>query len=346
MSAGDEYSASLNFFDQHFSGIRPVEIYIAAIDSGNDMLTYESLKKLEVLEDFLREEFEVGTVYSSVTQFRRLNRSLKRGNPRQFKLPSDDDTYQLIRNYLEGAYYAYGLHSILSPDYRSTMVAAKIQDEGSFRIRQKNQLLQRFLQREFPVDQYYTRITGHALLLDKSNEIITWNLGYGLLTAVCIVALIMGILFRSAKMVLIALIPNMLPLLFVAGLMGYMNIGLNMSTAVIFTIAFGIAVDDTIHFLSRLNTEWKQTGDVLAAIKTTYLSTGKAIMITSLILIFGFGIFLFSAFNTTYMTGLFISVSLLFALFSDLLLLPVLIHLLVIPSSRKRFPQPVSQSQL
>ena len=137
--------------------------------------------------------------------------------------------------------------------------------------------------------------------------------------------MLMGAMFRSIRMALIALIPNVLPLIWVAGMMGLMGVGLKMSTAVIFTIAFGIAVDDTIHFLSRLKFEYARSGDMEKAVEATYYSTGKAIVVTSVLLILGFGILMFSAFTTTFTTGLFISITLLFAVFSDLLLLPVLL---------------------
>ena len=177
----------------------------------------------------------------------------------------------------------------------------------------------------FPLEKYQARITGKSLLLDKSNEVITYNLGYGLFTALIVVAIMMGILFKSVRMALIALVPNVLPLFLVAGIMGLFGVGLKMSTAVIFTVSFGIAVDDTIHFLSRLNTEMKKTSSLPEALKITYYSTGRAIMITSLILVLGFGVLMFSEFTTNFITGFFVSLSLLFAVFADLFLLPVLL---------------------
>ncbi|MEO0471709.1 MAG: efflux RND transporter permease subunit [Bacteroidota bacterium] len=326
LAAGDEYSASLNFFDQYFSGIRPVEIYVEKTEGDKNFYNQGSLAKLDSLEDYLFSEYGVKSHYSLVTQVKRFNRVIHNGSPRHFKLPDDPGEFELIVNYMDTSYQRMSLRDILSKDYSTALVQAKIEDLGSNEIRKKNAQLTQYLAKLFPSNQYRSRITGKALLLDRSNEVITRNLGWGLLGAMGLVALLMGFIFRSFRMVWMSLVPNLMPLVLIAGLMGLCNIGLKMSTAVIFTIAFGIAVDDTIHFLSRLKTEMVKSSDLQSALKTTYLSTGRAIVITSLILIGGFGVLMFSQFQTTYITGFFISLALVFAVFSDLFLLPVLIR--------------------
>ena len=132
-------------------------------------------------------------------------------------------------------------------------------------------------------------------------------------------------LYRSLRISLLAILPNILPLLLMLGLIGWTGMGLKMSTVIVFTIAFGIAVDDTIHFMSRLKSELEAGISPLSAIANTYRSTGKAIVITSIILVLGFSVLLLSSFQTTFTTGLLVSLALLFALFADLLLLPVLL---------------------
>lgn len=107
--------------------------------------------------------------------------------------------------------------------------------------------------------------------------------------------------------------------------MGLFNINLNMSISIIFTIAFGIAVDDTIHFLSKLKLELSKGKSLMYAIKRTFIATGKAITVTSIILSSGFLTLMFSSFNGTFYIGLFISLTLLFAVFADLLLIPILL---------------------
>lgn len=325
ISSGDEYSQSLYFLDTQFHGIRPVEIYLALKDPEKTLYDYDMMQKLDSLEQFLTDTFQANSIYTVLTQVKRLNRVYKQGRPQHFELPEDTTVYQLIRQVLDTSYQRMELQNILSHDYRSTLVQAKIEDLGSYEISLKNQQLREYGLGLFPPDDFIFRITGKAQLLDKSNELITRNLGLGLLAALGIVAMIMGILFRSFRIVICAFIPNILPLLVIAGVMGYLDIGLKMSTAIIYSIAFGIAVDDTIHFLSRLKIEWRAGVPLEDALKKTCLSTGKAIIITTLILVLGFGILLFSAFQATFTTGLFISLALAFAVFADLVLLPVLL---------------------
>jgi predicted RND superfamily exporter protein len=180
-------------------------------------------------------------------------------------------------------------------------------------------------------------ITGTAHLIDVNNSYISKNVLEGLLIAFGVIGLIVGFMFRSIKLVLFSLIVNVMPLLMIGGIMGLMGIDLKMSTAIIFTIAFGIAVDDTIHFLSKLRHELKQGKSMLYAMKRSYLSTGKAIMVTSLILCGGFLTLALSDFLGTANIGKLISLTLLFAVLSDLVLLPAL--LLLLPNKNKKKPQ-------
>ena len=132
-------------------------------------------------------------------------------------------------------------------------------------------------------------------------------------------------MFRNLPMVVISLIPNMLPLLMIAGIMGWSDIDLKLSTSIIFTIAFGIAVDDTIHFISKLRIELAKGRSLQEAVESSFLSAGKAIIITSIILCGGFMTLSLSSFLGTFYIGVLISVTLLLAVVSDLFVLPWLV---------------------
>jgi predicted RND superfamily exporter protein len=167
--------------------------------------------------------------------------------------------------------------------------------------------------------------TGMGYMIDRNNYLLAGNLMWGLVLAFLVVAALMGVIFKSLRMVLITLIPNIIPLLIVGGFMGLANIDLKVSTSIIFTVAFGIAVDDTIHYISKLKIELDKGRTLIYALKRTGISTGRAIVMTSLILISGFIALIYSDFASTYYIGLLLSLTLIAAVLSDLFLLPVLL---------------------
>ena len=145
----------------------------------------------------------------------------------------------------------------------------------------------------------------------------------------------MVILFKSFRLAMLSILPNIIPLMFAGGLMGYLGIKLRPSTAMTFSIALGIAVDDTIHFLSRFRQEFKKSGDYYGAISRTLLTTGKAIISTTIILSLGFFVLVFSKFVPNHEFGILATIILIVALGGSLILLPVLI-ILVKPKLRFR----------
>ncbi len=168
-------------------------------------------------------------------------------------------------------------------------------------------------------------VTGTTKIFIKSNSFLIANLVQSLIIAFCVIAVLMALLFRSVKMVFIALIPNFLPLLLTAGIMGFADIPLKPSTALIFSVAFGIAVDDTIHYLARYRLARKTGDSVLQSVSNSFKDTGVSMIYTSIILFFGFVIFAFSSYGGTEALGQLTSLTLLIALFTNLLLLPSLL---------------------
>jgi predicted RND superfamily exporter protein len=170
-----------------------------------------------------------------------------------------------------------------------------------------------------------TRLTGSSNLIDKNNENLTLNMIQGMAIDVLMVTLIVLALFKSLRMTIVVLVPNLLPIVIVAGVMGMAGVSMKVSTSIIFTIAFGIAVDDTIHFISKLRLTLAKEPDIFKAVRRTYLLAGKAVVTTSLILVGGFSTLLFSKFDGTFYVGLLIGLTLLFGVVAELTLLPLLI---------------------
>ena len=204
-------------------------------------------------------------------------------------------------------------------------IFGRLVDPGSREMLIRNDSLEAFYQRSINSDIIEYKLTGTPVIIDESGRSVSLNVILGLLLAFGLIALFMGLLFRSIKMAFISIIPNVFPILLTAAYIGFAGIDLNMSSAIVFTIAFGIAVDDTIHFLSRYRQEMKLGRSRLFGLRRTFISTGKAIIITTIILLGGFGSLLFSDFLSTFYIGLFVSMTLIFAVVTDLTLLPLLL---------------------
>ena len=198
-----------------------------------------------------------------------------------------------------------------------------MKDMGTDRMKRVEENLIDKVDTVFPPEAYDTIITGKALVFQKGTSYLINNLIISLSLAIILIALFMAWMFRSYKMILVSLVPNLLPLLITAGLMGYIGVPIKPSTILVFSIAFGISVDDTIHFLAKYRQEliandWKIRKSVYEALR----ETGVSMFYTSIVLFFGFSTFTISSFGGTVALGALVSATLLFAMLANLLLLP------------------------
>jgi hypothetical protein len=214
---------------------------------------------------------------------------------------------------------------VLDETGRYGRIFGRVGDWGAQEFGRKNSELMAFIEAENLDANFDIEITGTGTLIDRTNQNIAMSLAKGLGAAILLIAVIMGLMFRSFPMVIYALIPNLLPLLAVSAIMSATGIDLKMSTSIIFTIAFGIAVDDTIHLLSRFRLELAKGFSRKEAMNNSFVHTGKALILTSIILFGGFISLCFSSFQSTFFVGLFVTLTLIFALLFDLTLLPALV---------------------
>ncbi|MFD1187268.1 efflux RND transporter permease subunit [Pontibacter rugosus] len=326
----DPILKDFQFFEQKFSGVRPFEMHLIA-GEGYTMYDQEVLEEIDELENYLYETYGLNFVTSPATIVKTLNRAQNGGLQEHYTLPETQRELQGIRRRLQSLKNRNELRSVVTVDAREGRLNGKMNDIGSAAAAELNDSLRTFIAQSINPNLLQTRLTGSSLLLDKNNEYVTSNMMQGLLIAFAVIAVIVGFIFRSFKMVIISLIPNIIPLLIIGGLMGLMGVKLTVSISIIFTIAFGIAVDDTIHFLSKLKLELVAGKSLPYAVKRTFISAGKAIIITSCILVAGFMTLVLSTFDATFYVGLYVSLTLVFAVLTDLFLLPVLILLFYRP---------------
>ena len=317
--------SDFKYFEAHMGGIKAFEM---SIEPKNNYTIddYEVLKQVDSLESFLEQSGGMFSVMSPAIMYRSMNRGLHNDNPRYFRFPDNQTDFNLCQRYLSKAPMSK-LNVLISRDKKFGRITAQIHDEGSiegFRLRKE---VTSWINANLDTTIVTYRQTGIAMLLDKNGVNVRYNMFRGLGIAFIIISLIMGLLFRNINMILISLIPNVIPILIGGGIIGFFGVELDAPTAIIFAIAFGIAIDDTIHFLSRFRLEIGKGLSNEEAIRVTFHETGKAITLTSIILLFGFSILITSAYPPTHVIGLLLSITLTSALIADLFLTPVLIYL-------------------
>mgnify|MGYP000477642443 CR=1 FL=1 len=311
----------LLFFEQKFGGIRPFELAVTIKDPTKNLLDITAMNELEEIEDYLVNSYGVGMLLSVNSIFKETNYFLHSGNSKFYRVPESEDELADLTKCIDKLRIIDKSGFIVDSTITSARFTGKMDDIGSASMKMKNEDLLSFL--ESYNSTFNFEITGAAHLMDKTNENVSLHLLKGLSFSLLLVTLIIAILFKSIKLALFSLIPNFVPLLLIAGLIGWLGIDLKISTALIFTVIFGIAVDDTIHFLIHYKHALKR--NVQGALMNTYKNVGEKLILTTFILSSGFLAFTLSEFNSTFFAGFLITLGLLFALLSDLIILPILI---------------------
>ena len=329
----DEVRDDYRFFEKQFSGFRPFDIAIWVKDSSTSFNDYEVLKELEIIDVEIKKTYKTKFVVSPLNFVKIANQSIHGGKSEYYKIPDTENEYKSLISKFRN-FKSPTIKSFVNSSAKKARFSAKIIDYGGAKMNLLNQDFENRLQQKLNPKLIGFQLTGMPYLVDKNNKNLSTNLIIGLLIAFLIVAVLMGLLFKSFSMIIVALIPNILPLGLIAAFMGYFGIDLKIATSIIFTIAFGIAVDDTIHFMSKYRIELNKNKDKLYALKRTFLQTGKAIVVTSIILSSGFFILILSQVTSSFYIGLLISLTLLFALICNLVLLPVLILYLYNPERK------------
>lgn len=320
----NEMRAQFDYFDSEYMGLRPFELVVETMDKSVGITDYEVIQQMAKIDSFLMADYGLTQTFSLVSILKLANRTEHGGQNSYYTLPTAKQAKRMIKK-IEKFDKSNQLAMLVDSTQRFGRMTSTLGDIGKYKVDEKNERLYEFIEHHLDEKLIKIHLTGTGHLLDKNMSSLAKNLTFGLIIAILLVSLLMGFLYRSIKMVLIAIVPNVFPLLMLAAVLGYLGIDLKVSTAIIFTISFGIAVDDTIHFMSKFKLELNKGKSLLYALKRTYLSTGRAIVLTTLILCSGFLLLLLSDFLGTFYIGLLLSLTLLFALISDLFILPILI---------------------
>jgi len=320
----------LKFIEKNFKGIMPFEVMITSREKEN-VTDLSFIQKLDKVVDTLEKEAVLSKPLAISEAYKFMMQAYYNGNPRFYRLPTRFLINQnpLLRSYLKNIKIDSSLGKSLtyvSKDKKSTRISTKIADIGSDSMPKLVARLMPEIQKVFSADKYETIITGTSIIATKGFNFLIDGLIYSVVIAFIAISLIMAYLFRSFRMLSLSLLPNIFPLIITAGIMGYFDIALKPSTVLVFSVAFGISVDYTIHFLAKYRQELKRhVWDIEKTVLESMKETGVSMLYTSLILFFGFIIFTLSEFEGTANLGRMTSITLIVALLSNLLFLPSLL---------------------
>jgi len=321
---GVKITEDFGFFEKEFAGFRPLEI-ACFIKPQYDVFDYEVVSSIAKTEDYMRSKDAIQTSSSIAMLVKSVNELFNFNKPGSYEVPDSLD-YDRIKTFMKQT-SIMGSEALISEDRRKTRISSRLKDVGSENIKNISIDIDKWIVANIDSSVVTMKQTGTGLILDKNSEFVRASLLQGLGFAILIVSVLMALLFRRFKYLFISVIPNLVPLVFAAALIGFSDIPLESGTAIVFAIIFGIAVDDTIHFMSKYRMALNKYSDTDKALFVTFTETGKAIIYTSIILFFGFLVMLFSKNQPSVIIGLLISVTLISAIVADLLLLPVIIRL-------------------
>lgn len=315
------------FFEKEFDGVMPLEIMIDT-KHKKGVMKLSTLKRMDELQQEIDEIPELSKPISVVNLVKYSTQAYYNGNPDYYELPTSQEQSfillyaknatknskdNLMKSYVDSTGQFARITTFMRDDNGGVMpkIEAEIRKEAD---------------KIFPPERYNVTITGKALVFQKGTGYLLDNLLSSLVFAFFLTALLIGFMFRSFKMILVSIIPNLLPLLLTAGIMGFFDIPLKPSTILVFGIAFGLSVDDTVRFLSQYREELKKNNwKIRKSVYATFNDAGLSMFYTSIVLFFGFSVFMLSSFGGTIALGGLISLTLLFGMLSNLMLLPALV---------------------
>ncbi len=312
------------FFEENFSGFRPFEIAVSLKD-GFSTDDFEVIQEIDKIEQYFKQFPEVKSMTSITSVYKSIHQAYNSNNYDKYVLPESENKFKKYKKFANKLLAQNGA-ILVSKDKKYARISARVLDIGADNIKKITEQSTLWMNENIDSSILSTRLTGTGIIIDKNSDYVRDSLFKGLLFAILLISIIIAFIYKNIRMLFIALIPNVLPMLIAAAILGFLNIPLEAGVAIVFAIIFGIAIDDTIHLLSKFKLTKDKGYSTDAAILIMLKETGKAICLTTIILFFGF-LSLFLSSNPPAITiGLLISGTLLSALICDVFIIPVMLR--------------------
>ncbi|MCY1721120.1 MMPL family transporter [Prolixibacteraceae bacterium Z1-6] len=337
----DPVYMDLKFFETNFNGLMPLEIMVDT-KKPQGVMQLSTFRKIDQLETQLAKYPELSAPTSLLNLLKFSKQAFYNGHEKYYSVPNNREKNFILQYVPQEGGEADLLHSFLDSTVQTTRISIRVKDVGTKRMEELSQSFYAEIDSIFTPDNYDVTVTGSSIVAFKGNQYLLKNLFTSLGLAILLISSFMAIMFSSWRMVIMSLTPNVIPLVFTAAVMGFTDIPIKASTILVFSIAFGISVDNTIHFLAKYRQELNVTNwDIRKSVVLALKETGVSMLYTSVVLFFGFGIFTISSFGGTQAMGILVSLTLLVAVTSNLILLPSLLSGLERLTTTEAFKEPL-----
>ncbi len=315
----------IKFFEKHYKSVMPFEIIIDT-HRKNGITKLSTLKRINKLSDTLMTYEEFSRPISIVDPIKYSKQAIYNGEEQFYTLPNSQEKKWLFDYTINSESPSEWMNALVDENQQVGRVSLYVTDIGTSRMKEIKNDLRVKIDQIFNPEKYKVILTGMSVVFLEGTTYLVKNLFISLFLAILLISFFMAWMFNSFRMVVVSLIPNLIPLLITASIMGYFGVSIKPSTILVFSIAFGISVDDTIHFLAKYRQELKyKNNNIKDSVVSAIKETGVSMFYTSIVLFFGFFIFLASQFGGTLALGILVSITLLIALLSNLIVLPAML---------------------
>jgi len=319
----------LKFFENEFGGVMPFEISIET-QKKKGVIQAATIHKINQFQDSVLTLGGFSKPLSLAEFLKFSKQAYYNGNPGSFSLPNNMER-NFILAYLpqDTSGSSNLLNSFIDKDQQRTRISFQMADSGTKEVKSLVEKTTAFADSIFPKDQYNVVITGNSVVYAKGTEFLIKHLVISVVLAIIFISVLMALMFSSIRMIAVSMIPNIIPLIITAAIMGFTGVPIKPSTIIVFSIALGISVDNTIQYLSRYRHELKITnGNIKLSTLNALREAGFSMMYTSVVLVLGFSVFMISDFGGTQALGMLVSATLFIAMFFNMLVLPSLLLVL------------------
>jgi len=326
LSKKDPIYLDLKFFETNFGGVMPFEISIDT-HKRNGVMKMSTIERIDALQVYMHKFPEFTKALSLAEGIKFARQTFYNGDSSQYTLPSDQEK-NFILSYIPKTTGKSGnvLKSFIDSTKQFTRVSFQMVDMGTKQMEALLKKVKPGVDSIFEPAKYTVNITGNSVVYAQGTNFLIHNLFESVAYAIILISLLMSLMFRSVKMIIVSMVPNLIPLLVTAAIMGYSGIPLKPSTLIVFSIALGISVDNAIQYLARYRYGLKATNHDIGKSAIGALREASFSMIyTSVVLVLGFSVFTISNFGGTQALGLLISSTLFVAMFFNMAVLPSLL---------------------